>query len=275
MSEPNENEVENKLDIENAEYWDEPCGTNAFRDLGFESKLEFDNWYFDFYPYLEKHIPFSEMSGKKVFEVGLGYGTVSQKIMEANAIYYGMDIAKGPVDLVQNCLEDLGVEGYVKQGSILECPYEDNSFDYIISIGCIHHTGDIKKSIEELHRILIKDGIGVIMIYNAFSYRQWISAPLITLKQLINEIRGSENTRYAKEEERMKYDHNSNEVANPFTEFIGKKGLRKITKPLFSNTDIVIENIGDEGFLSKIPRNIKNKIFGHIVGLDLYINLRK
>ena len=39
------------------------------------------------------------MRGKKVLEVGLGYGSVAQRIAENGAVYTGLDIAEGPVEM--------------------------------------------------------------------------------------------------------------------------------------------------------------------------------
>jgi hypothetical protein len=50
----------------NADFWNEPCGSQAARMLGvtdasLKSLKIFDDWYFDFYPYLKTYIPFEEL----------------------------------------------------------------------------------------------------------------------------------------------------------------------------------------------------------------------
>src|SRR4051812_1238283 len=96
--------MRNQVDIDsaNASFWDELCGTSLAKALGVtdssaRSLQKFDDWYMDFYPYLEVHIPFDNFAEKDVLEVGLGYGTVSQKIAASGARYTGLDIAAGPV----------------------------------------------------------------------------------------------------------------------------------------------------------------------------------
>jgi 2-polyprenyl-3-methyl-5-hydroxy-6-metoxy-1,4-benzoquinol methylase len=64
----------------------------------------FDAWYFRLYPYLDKHLRPAELSGRKVLEVGLGYGSVAQRLARQGAIYSGFDIATGPVELVNHRL---------------------------------------------------------------------------------------------------------------------------------------------------------------------------
>lgn len=93
------------------------------------SLKKFDDWYFAFYPYLFVHIPFEDMKGKDVLEIGLGYGTVSQRLAEAGARYRGLDIAPGPVTMVNHRLNQADLEGQAQQGSILQAPFADASFD--------------------------------------------------------------------------------------------------------------------------------------------------
>ncbi|MFP6901434.1 MAG: class I SAM-dependent methyltransferase [Opitutales bacterium] len=263
------------IDTKNRVFWDEPCGSTAFKNLGFNTSAEFDDWFFDYYPYLEKIIPFDSFRGKRVLEVGLGYGSVSQKLIESGASFSGLDIAEGPVELVKSRLDALGMDGEVIQGSVLDCPWEDSSFDYLVSIGCLHHTGDPIKGIKELHRVLKPGGGCVIMVYNAFSYRQWFSSPKIALSQFFQEMSNPGSFRQAAEPERGRYDKNTKKKSAPCTHFVGVRGLKAIFKTLFSEVVIRRKNIGSEAFLRFFPRNWKLCILGPIWGLDLYAKLKK
>src|SRR5947207_2788032 len=83
-----------------------------------------------------------------VLEVGLGYGTLGQLIASRNADYYGVDIAEGPVANMRRRLSWLGLpEDHAVQASVLALPFGDESFDYVYSIGCLHHTGDLERSV--------------------------------------------------------------------------------------------------------------------------------
>jgi len=73
---------DDSIDAKNAEYWDEVCGSNLARRLGIndsspESLKKFDDWYFDFYPYLKGHLEPARRATGKVLKIGLGYGTVA------------------------------------------------------------------------------------------------------------------------------------------------------------------------------------------------------
>src|SRR5829696_8405598 len=93
------------FDRANAEFWDELCGSTFAHALGItdhslDSLARFDQAYLAFYPYLLRRVGLDEMAGKKVLEVGLGYGSLSQKIAEVAADYTGLDVAAGPVRMV-------------------------------------------------------------------------------------------------------------------------------------------------------------------------------
>src|SRR5437016_3862380 len=108
----------------NSEFWNELCGTHLATQIGIEddspaSLKKFDDWYMAYYPYLYDHIPFSEMKDRRVLEVGLGYGTVSQLIAQTGAVFSALDIAAGPVDMVNRRLRLNRLEGSAQVGNIL------------------------------------------------------------------------------------------------------------------------------------------------------------
>src|SRR5262249_26451353 len=143
------------LTISNSEFWNELCGSTLARRLRItdsspESLKRFDDWYFDFYPYLLPFVNSVGLAGKRALEVGLGYGSLSQKIAEAGAAYTGLDIASGPVSMVNHRLNQCGLPGWAVQGSALECPFPDHSFDVALAIGSLHHTGNMVLALREL-----------------------------------------------------------------------------------------------------------------------------
>ncbi len=268
------------IDNKNAEFWDTLCGSQLAKQLGIiddspESLLKFDDWYFDFYPYLFTHIPFTQMEGKKVLEVGLGYGTVAQKIAESGADYKGLDIAAGPVDMVNLRLEQGRLNGEAVQGSVLQSPFEDEFFDWVVAIGCLHHTGDLAAAINEVHRLLKTGGKAMIMVYNACSYRQFQTSPIRTLRRLLAKPGGLDkigNTAGNKKA-RAAYDTTSTGEAAPQTEFVTSQELAVMCDD-FSDCSIVRENIGEDGVFRPLPRHQALR-FGKMLGLDLYCRLKK
>ena len=99
-----------QLDEANAEFWSELCGSHLAREVGVEdasaeSLARFDRAYFDMYPYLQRYLPW--MSGERLLEIGLGYGTVGQLLAERGLDYHGLDISPGPVAMMRSRLEML------------------------------------------------------------------------------------------------------------------------------------------------------------------------
>ena len=184
-----------EVDKRNIAYWDELCGTNLAKAIGVTdntatSLQRFDDWFFEFYPYLCEHVRLDELSGLDVLEIGLGYGSLSQKIAASGARYTGLDIARGPVEMVRHRLRQAGLSGTAVEGSILAAPFADQSFDRVITIGCLHHTGEMQRAIDECRRLLRGGGSLTAMVYYAYSYRRWAQARMQTLKYLCAELLG-------------------------------------------------------------------------------------
>jgi SAM-dependent methyltransferase len=241
------------------------------KDTSIASLKRFDNWYFSFYPYLESHIFSVELRNKDVLEVGLGYGTVSQRLAESGCNYSGLDIASGPVKLVNQRLRQNGLFGHVAQGSILEPPFKEGSFDVIVAIGCLHHAGDLRLALVRCFDLLRKGGTLIVMVYSAYSYRRWKMAFAATLKYWFDErqnYRGVVAGRHASE--RAAYDTNLSGSGAPHTDFISSKSLESLCAN-FAEFDANYENI-DNGFpFWLVPRStLLRTPLPQLIGLDLY-----
>jgi len=261
----------------NAAFWSELCGTQLARSIGVtddspQSLKRFDDWYFSFYPYLFEHIPFAAMQGKDVLEVGLGYGTVSQRIAESGARYSGLDIAPGPVHMANHRLRQSGLPGAAQVGSILEAPFADASFDLVVAIGCLHHTGDLRRATDECRRLLRPGGKLVFMVYYAYSYRRLVQAPRHTLGYALRELAGYRGVVGASSErERAAYDASTSGEGAPHTDWISKRSLRSLCRD-FSAFECRTENI-DNGvpFRWSRPRaELLKTPIPRWIGLDLY-----
>ncbi|MGN6148363.1 MAG: class I SAM-dependent methyltransferase [Rhizomicrobium sp.] len=267
--------LDSNLDEANAAFWDELCGTGLAQSLGIkdrsvESLKKFDSAYLRYYPYLFKYVPLQKMAGRDVLEIGLGYGTLSQQIAQAGAHYNGLDIAKEPVAMVNERLEHLGLPPTARQGNMLSCPFPTESMDFVVSIGCFHHTGNTQRCIEETFRVLRPNGIACVMVYNRYSYRQWQQWPKETALSLFSRAPK------ATEAQRAAYDASLDGKAAPETEFFSRAQIRKMFSQ-YRNVRIRTENsdnIVRNGSVF-IPRSALLPIFARILGLDLYINARK
>jgi SAM-dependent methyltransferase len=249
------------VDTRNAAFWDTLCGWNLAQSAGITGRGEddlrrFDELYLGFYPYLESYVP-EDFGGKKVLEVGLGYGTLGQLIASRDADYYGADIAEGPVANMRRRLSWLGLpENHAVQASVLELPFEEATFDYVYSIGCLHHTGDLERSVQEVHRVLVPGGRAVVMLYNRHSLRRLRYA-------VARRLRGAS----LDDELRRVYDSRGEGEAAPHTDFVSRREVRRLFRD-FARVRIDVRNFDGYPFLKRewLLGNL-----ARVVGLDLYI----
>jgi len=266
----------------NTKYWDELCGTALAKYLGIsdfspESLKKYDDYYFDLYPYIYDYIPLSKLKGKNVLEVGLGYGTVSSYIAESDAIYTGLDVANGPVNMVNNRLKQLRVSGQAVQGSILNPPFEKGIFDVIIAIGCLHHTGDLQLALDKCRGLLSPGGELIFMVYNAYSYRRFIQSPVTTVKYFLKEMFSYRSVvGKSTEKQRAGYDANTESLEGaPHTDWISIRSLRALCRD-FSSFSGNLENIDREPpFFSSTRKELLTTKWPAVCGLDLYAVAKK
>ena len=268
-------------DASNSSYWEEMCGTSAAKALGItgrdcESLQRFDTWYFEFYPYLDDFIDFADVRDKDVLEVGLGYGSVSQRLAESGARFTGLDIAAGPVAGVNHRLAQSGLPGKAIQGSVLKAPFENESFDVVVAIGCFHHTGDLERALDETRRVLRPGGRATIMVYNAASYIRWIRFPGRTL-QYVYEVAKGERPPLSldADAERGQFDLNADGNAAPETVLVSKTHFVRILSRRFRDVSVRRMNAALPWPLHVVPRDVTIALVGPMLGLDLYAQVRK
>lgn len=258
------------LDTQNAEFWNELCGTTlARRKLGTiqrtpEDLRRFDDVYLDFYPYLEGYFPEAEVRGKRVLEIGLGYGTIGQLLIDRGARYSGVDISPGPVDMMQFRIASVGRADTcnARVASALALPFEDETFDVVVSIGCLHHTGDLPGAISEARRVLRPGGVAIVMIYNARSARRVSGAPRRFVRSKVDRARAETSARAA-------YDADQAGNAAPHTDFLTITETRQAFGE-FSEVEITKRNI-DVAHASFLRRPLLACRIDRLVGLDLYV----
>jgi ubiquinone/menaquinone biosynthesis C-methylase UbiE len=267
------------IDERNKAFWDELCGTNTAQVLGITeinpaSLALFDDWYLAYYPYLAAYLDDLRVEGKKVLEIGLGFGTVGQALAERGARYTGADIAAGPVAMMQDRLRWLGRgdELTAVQTSALELPWADESFDVVVSIGCLHHTGDLPRALSEVHRVLVPGGVAFVMLYNAHSFRQLVQVPRRKAQALLAGQSSAEHVRGM-------YDQNTSGDSAPHTDYVSRRDVRRLFGS-FSAVSIDAQNfaVRDRRLFGRrvtIPRERLLGNVARVLGLDLYIHARK
>lgn len=257
-----------EIDVRNAAFWDELCGTTFARSVGVtdaspQSLARFDAAYLDFYPYLEGYLPPQGSSGR-VLEIGLGYGTLGQALALRGLDYSGLDIAEGPVQMMRHRLAGIGRSEQVSQvtvGSALEIPHPDRTFDFVYSIGCLHHTGDLPGSVGEVRRVLAPGGRAVVMLYNRHSLRRAALA-VMNLPLLLRDGRGAHE-----ESVRGTYDRDTEGRPAPMVQYTSKREAQRLFAD-FSEVAVRRENFDN---VKLLPREWFLGTPARLLGVDLYV----
>ncbi len=117
-----------------------------------------------------------DVRGRLVLDAGMGTGRFTQVLARWGARVIGADLSLA----VEAAKENLGDRDdvLVTQGDIARLPFAPATFDFIVSIGVLHHTSDTRRHFEALLPLLKPGGTICIWVYpDAGVYRtrtQWI-----------------------------------------------------------------------------------------------------
>jgi len=98
--------------------------------------------------------------GKKVLDIASGEGYGSNLISEYATTVIGIDISEEAIIHSQSTYKKENLN--FRQGSALDIPLENSSFDVVISFETLEHISDHQKMMSELKRVLKPDGILII-----------------------------------------------------------------------------------------------------------------
>jgi|SRR5271156_1384480 SAM-dependent methyltransferase len=109
-----------------------------------------------------------DLEGKLILDVGCGMGRYAEVVSRWGARVVGIDLSAAVEAAARN------LEGYpatIFQADVFSLPFAEQSFDYIYSLGVLHHTPDCEAAFKKLPR-LVKPGGGIaIWLYSA--YNKW------------------------------------------------------------------------------------------------------
>jgi SAM-dependent methyltransferase len=267
------------VDAANRQFWEDLCGSHLASTLGTidgspTSLAKFDEWYFAYYPYLIDFLQEQRWRDKRVLEVGIGYGSVGERLARTAGEFTALDIAITPIVGMQARLRNAGLRGTTIVGNVLDAPLPSDSFDCVVSIGCLHHTGDLPRALREIHRVLKPGGVAKIMIYSAYSYRRWVTAPHRTLSYWLADFTRAESIQ-ASSRERAMYDTNLAGNAAPQTVFSSPRGVRRMAGAGWSHFEFSTQNAAAEPPLHLLPRPVLLRTIGRLAGIDLYCTMTK
>jgi SAM-dependent methyltransferase len=176
------------------DFWqDHACGDALVGGLRERFGGDYQKFFSDYDQFrysMERHLPACldglEPDGKRVLEIGLGQGADAEGLIRRGAVWSGVDLTSESVERVRTrlTLRDLPFAD-LRQGSVLDLPFADNSFDMVFSHGVLHHVPEIRQAEREIHRVLRPGGELVIMMYARWSLNHLVSIALIRRAALL------------------------------------------------------------------------------------------
>lgn len=105
----------------------------------------------------------ADLRGRLVLDAGCGGGRYTYVVGQAGAEVVAVDLSRA-VEKTKQVIGDMS-NVHIVQANLMELPFREESFDYIFSIGVLHHTPDTKKSFNELTQHLKPTGTIAIWVY--------------------------------------------------------------------------------------------------------------
>jgi SAM-dependent methyltransferase len=113
-------------------------------------------------------------TGKSVLDVGIGNGNNLLLYASLGLTISGIEVHSGIVELVKSSMREIGIESDLRVGHNRSIPYQDNTFDYLVSWNVLHYETDQsarQKALEEYGRVLKKGGR---LFLSTVGPRNWI-----------------------------------------------------------------------------------------------------
>ena len=100
------------------------------------------------------------LAGKMILDVGCGDGVLSYLLAKEKAIVSGIDNQEIAIRFAKKKTSGTNIDFRV--GSAYELPWDENSFDAVVSSDVIEHLQDTKRYLEEIKRVSKVDAVVVI-----------------------------------------------------------------------------------------------------------------
>jgi SAM-dependent methyltransferase len=200
-------------------------------------------------------IPFDELGGRDVLEIGCGTGVHARLLAEAGARLTAVDLTPTAVELTRRRLELHGLQADVREADAEHLPFDDASFDFVWSWGVIHHSAHTGRVVGEIARVLRPGGRLALMIYHRSSITYWVQY------QLIRGVLGG----------RLLRGESPAEIANRYSDGViarhyTRGELEALLAPSFE--DVRTEVMGQLGEAVPLPARLRLPVEGYVpVGL--------
>ena len=109
----------------------------------------------------------NKLKGKNILDMGCGSGRFTAAFAKLGAKrVYGVDLGLDGISVGKKIVKKYNLKNVIfKKSSVLNMPFKNNYFDFVFCKGVLHHTGNLKKGLDEFLRLIKKDGYGYLYLY--------------------------------------------------------------------------------------------------------------
>lgn len=208
----------------------------------------------------------------RVIEIGCGLGTMAMNWAKNGASISAVDLNSTSIEQTSKRFEYHQLDGDIRLADARHLPFEDATFDYGYSWGVLHHSPNLRESVDELLRVIKPGGGFGIMLYNRNS---------ILYRYIIQYIEGFlhyENRFLGPLELASRYGDGDREEGNPHTWPITSSEAHELLGPHSSDTKV--KRFGNDlnsnlrfmmPFVARYLPRFVYKSWGRRVGWGLWI----
>lgn len=121
----------------------------------------------------DRLLPFANLSGARVLEIGCGMGLHSELLARAGAKLSAVDLSPTSIEATTRRFALKGLEADIRLADAERLPFDPASFDFIWSWGVIHHSSRTGRIVREIARVLDPRGETRVMVYNRDGASAW------------------------------------------------------------------------------------------------------
>lgn len=161
------------------DFWERNLCFDSYLESDFLSKeyfLEGDKLRYKYHYHIPEAIDrFHKMIGNgSVLEIGLGIGSDTHLLASKGFKMTAIDLTEKSVMTVRRRFNVFNLQGQIQQGNAEKMDFPSESFDGVYSFGVLHHTPNTETAVKEVHRVLKKGGVALIMLYHTNSLNYWV-----------------------------------------------------------------------------------------------------
>ncbi len=120
-------------------------------------------------PFLREQFDFTAYTSKRVLDLGCGSGVLSMVLARNGADVVSADLTESATKMTQRNAKLQKQKIQVIRTNAECLSFANDSFDYVLSWGVLHHTENTEAAFAEIARILKPNGTGLVMVYHKSS----------------------------------------------------------------------------------------------------------